>query len=97
MEESSSRYQGHMGGGPPAVGQLDKGGRGGARTDTHQCPPPKGALTCMEETGSSRDHHLGSSNHVLVFREQRDRALGHRRKGSKAKRPLQVMLLFSKK
>lgn len=81
--------------GPPAVGQLDKGegggGRGGhlGRTGTLKCGsvafqgPPKNSGVLLTI--------------CLVFREQRDRALGHRRKGSKAKRLLQVMFFFSKK
>lgn len=97
-----------VGGGTPAVGQLDKGGGGGGEL-THRSIPQKGSsgINFVPSAwfgrfgGGGFQGPLKTSGVLLtmclVFREQRDRAVGHRRKGSKAKRLLQVTSIFSTK
>lgn len=76
------------------MGQLDKGG--GEGKEGRERPLPFLLLaTCFTERGFFQGPARTSGlllTVCLFFREQRDRALGHRRKGSKAKRLLQVPL-----
>lgn len=91
---------------PPLL--LGRGGSGKGEELTHTSVPQKRLLwnsffflaTCIEERGAFQGPPKSCGallTMCLVFREQRDRALGHRRKGSKAKRLLQVMFIFLKK
>lgn len=87
---------------------LGRGDSGKGEELTHTSVPQKRLLwnsffflaTCIEERGAFQGPPKSCGallTMCLVFREQRDRALGHRRKGSKAKRLLQVMFIFLKK
>lgn len=75
------------------MGQLDKGGGEGKEGRQHPLPFLLLA-TCFKGRGAFQGAARTSGlllTMCLVFREQRDRALGHRRKGSKAKKLLQVL------